>query len=104
MYGVSLLISLVLASIYRTAACILYYRILGRNWDKSLKSFFSLLFTVISTNGFYALSILSKSGLKRVCNVNIVLKYENSHDYAQIPQRNYTFMNLASVLYARLNF
>jgi hypothetical protein len=28
-------------------------RILGRNWDKSFKSFSSLLFTVTSTKGFY---------------------------------------------------
>ncbi len=51
-----------------------------------------------------SLPLLSKSGLKRVCTVNIVLKSENSQDYAQKPQRNCTFMNLASVLYARLNF
>jgi hypothetical protein len=34
---------------------------------------------------------LSKSGLKLVCNVNIVhrnLKFENSPDYAQKPQRS----------------
>jgi hypothetical protein len=43
----------------------------------------------------------SKSGLKLVCNVNIVygnLKPENSHDYAQKSQRNCrscTFMNSA---------
>jgi hypothetical protein len=39
---------------------------------------------------------LSKSGLKLVCNVNIVygnLKSENSKDYAQKPQRNSTFMS-----------
>jgi hypothetical protein len=41
----------------------------------------------------------SKSGLKLVCNVNIVhryLKSENFQDYAQKPQRNCTFMNTAS--------
>ncbi len=45
----------------------------------------------------------SKSGFKLVCNVNIVygnLKSENSQDYAQKPQRNCTFMNLASALHA----
>jgi len=44
---------------------------------------------------------LSKSGLKLVCNVNIVygnLKSEKSQDDAQKPQRNCTFMNSASVL------
>ncbi len=44
-------------------------------------------------------SLLSKSCLKLVCNVNIVygnLKSENSRDYAQKPQRNYAFMNSAS--------
>jgi hypothetical protein len=42
---------------------------------------------------------LSKSGLKLVCNVNIVhgsLKAENYQDYAQKPRRNCTFMNSAS--------
>ncbi len=44
----------------------------------------------------------SKSGLKLVCNVNIVYgnpKSENSEDYDQKPQRNSTFMNSASGLY-----
>ncbi len=39
-----------------------------------------------------------KSGLKLVFDVNIVygnLKSEKSQDYAQKPQRNCTFMNLA---------
>jgi hypothetical protein len=43
---------------------------------------------------------MSKSGLKLVFYVNIVygnLKFENSQDYAQKPQRNCTFMNSASV-------
>ncbi len=42
---------------------------------------------------------MSKSGLKLVCNVNIVngnLKSKNSQDYAQKPQQNCTFMNSAS--------
>jgi hypothetical protein len=42
---------------------------------------------------------LSKSGLKLVCNVNIVygnLRSKNSQDYAQKPQRNCTFMNVTS--------
>jgi hypothetical protein len=41
-----------------------------------------------------------KSGLKLVCNINIVyenLKPKNSQDYAQKSQRNCTFMNSASV-------
>ena len=48
---------------------------------------------------FYSPSSMSKSGLKLVCNVNIVygtLKSDNSQDYAQEPQRNCMFMNLAS--------
>jgi hypothetical protein len=45
---------------------------LGSIWDKILKSFSSFLFTVTSTNGFYSPNPLSKSGLKLVCNVNIV--------------------------------
>jgi hypothetical protein len=43
---------------------------------------------------------LNKSGLKRVCNVNIVygnFKPENSQDYAQKPQLNCASMNSASV-------
>jgi hypothetical protein len=42
---------------------------------------------------------LLASGSKLVCNVNIVyrnLKSENFQDYAKKPQRNCTFMNLAS--------
>jgi hypothetical protein len=50
-----------------------------------------LLFTVTSTNGFHSPSPPNKSGLKLVCNVNIVygnLKSESSQDYAQKTQRN----------------
>ncbi len=62
-------------------------RILGRNWDKSLKSFLpchsqSLLLTNLNP----PTPPLSKSGLKLVCNVNILygnLKSENSQDDAQ---------------------
>ncbi len=46
------------------------------------EEFSSLLFTVISS-GFYSLPPLSKSGLKLVCNVNIVyrnFKSENSQE------------------------
>jgi hypothetical protein len=49
--------------------------------------------------GFYSPPPLRKSGLKLVCNVNIVyenLMSENSQDYAQRPQQNYTFINSAS--------
>ncbi len=59
----------------------------------------SLLFTVTSTNRFTS-SPLSKSGLKLICNLNTLykenLKSENSHDNAQKPHRNCTFMNSAS--------
>jgi hypothetical protein len=57
--------------------------------EKSLKSF-TPCYSVTSTNG------LRKSGLKLVCNVNIVygnLKCANSQDYAQKTQRSCTFMN-----------
>jgi hypothetical protein len=58
------------------------------------------LFAVNSTKGFFPPPPPppSKSCLKLVCNVNIVygnLKSENSQDYAQKPQRNSRFMNLA---------
>ncbi len=54
-----------------------------------------------TTKEFYSLPppLLGQSGLKLVCNVNIVygnLKSEISQDYAQKPQRNCTFMNSAS--------
>jgi hypothetical protein len=67
--------------------------------------FLLALFTVTSNNGFYSPSPPppppppSKTGLKLVCNVNIVfrnLKSENSEDDSQKPQRNCTFMNSAS--------
>jgi hypothetical protein len=68
-------------------------------WDKSL--LFLLAPTVTSTNGFYSLPPLSKSVLKLVCNVNICMytetsSLENFQDYAQKPQQNCTFMNMAS--------
>ncbi len=50
-------------------------------FDVKSQEFSSLLFTVTSTNGFYSPPLSSKSGLKLVCNVNIVhgnLKSENS--------------------------
>ncbi len=52
-----------------------------------------MLFTVTPTNGFVP-PPPCKSGLKLVCNVNIV--YGNPQDYAQKPQQNCTFMNSAS--------
>jgi hypothetical protein len=72
-------------------------RILGRNWEKSLRSF--------PHSHLYKQILLppppSKSGVKLVCNIKIVygnLKSENSQDYAQKPQRNHTSMNPASAL------
>jgi hypothetical protein len=73
-------------------------RILGRNWDKSLKRIPPCYSQSPLLTDFTPLSF-GKSGLKLVCNVNIVygnLKYENTQDYAQKPQRNCTFMNSAS--------
>ncbi len=62
-----------------------------------------MLCTVTTIKRFYPPPPLprSKSSLKLVCNVNIVygnLKSENSQDYAQKPQRNFMFMNMASNL------
>ncbi len=71
-------------------------RIHGRRWDKVLRVFLHAIHSHL--NGFY--SPWSKSGLKLVCNVNIVygnLKSENPQDYAQKLQRNCIFMNSASV-------
>ncbi len=68
------------------------------SWMYLVSGFFSLMFTVTCTNGFYPLPHLNKSCLKLVCNVNIVyrnLKSEDSQDYAQKPKRNCTFMNSA---------
>jgi hypothetical protein len=81
-------------------------RILGRYWDKSLKNF-----PPCSPQSPLQQILLPpppplfdqkwfKSGLKLVCNVNIVygnLKSENSQDYAQEPQLNCKFMNSASL-------
>ncbi len=63
--------------------------------DKSLKSFPSCYSQPLLLTDFTP----SKSGLKLVCNVNIVngnLKSENSQDYAQKPRQNCTFINSAS--------
>ncbi len=76
-------------------------RILGRNWDKSLKSFPPCYSQSPLVTDFIP-PPPSKSGLKLVCYVNVVygnLKSENSKDYTprkQKPQRNCTFMNPAS--------
>ncbi len=72
-------------------------RILGLDWDKSLQGFPPCNPQSPLLKDF---TPLKKNGLKQVCNVNIVygnLKSENSPDYAQKPQRNCTFVNLASV-------
>ncbi len=75
-------------------------RILGRNWDKSLKSFPPCYSQSPLPTDFTPLPhSLEQKWLKLVCNVNIVhgsLKAENSQDYAQKPQQNCTFMNSAS--------
>ena len=68
-------------------------QILGRNWDKSLKSFPPCY------SQSPLLTDFTPPEKKVVCNVNIVygnLKSENSQDYAQKPQGNCTFMNSAS--------
>ncbi len=75
-------------------------RILGPNRGKSLKSFPPCY----SQSPVPTDLLLHKSGLKLVCNVNVVhgnLKSENSQDYAQKPQQNCTFMNSASALRSR---
>ncbi len=67
--------------------------------DKSLKSFPPCYSQSPLLRILPPLPHLRKSGLKLVCNVNIIfwnLKSENSQDYAQKPQRNCTFMNSAS--------
>jgi hypothetical protein len=85
-------------TIYRTEA-----EFLDLIWSKS-KEFSSLLFTVTSTNGFYS-PPPHPAWAKVVWNwfviVNIVygyLKSENFQGYAQKPQGNCLFMNLASVV------
>jgi hypothetical protein len=63
-------------------------RTLGRNWDKSLKIFPPYYSQSPLLTGFTP-PPLRKSGLKLVCNVNIVfgnLKSEISQDYAQRPE------------------
>ncbi len=76
-------------------------RILGRNWDKSLKSVPPCYSQSPLLTEFSPPPSLEKkwfeTGLYN--NVNIVyanLKSENSQDYAQKPQRNCTFTNSAS--------
>jgi hypothetical protein len=54
----------------------------------------SLLFT-ITFNRFYFPTTLEQKLFVNIVNEN--LKCENSQDYAQKPQQNYTFMNSASV-------
>ncbi len=81
--------------------------ILGRYWDNSLKSFPPCYSKSPLLMDFTPPPHpLNKSGLKLVCNVNIVnghLKSENSQDNAQKPQWNCTFMNSASGLVHHTN-
>jgi hypothetical protein len=66
---------------------------------KVLRVFLLAIHSHLFTNGYYSPSSLSKSGLKLICNVNIVygkLKSKISQDYAQKPKRNCTFMNSAT--------
>jgi hypothetical protein len=69
-------------------------RILGRNSDKSIKSFppcSSLLLLLTDPPP-------EQKSFETGCNVNIInLKSENSQDYAQKPQGNCSFMNSSSV-------
>jgi hypothetical protein len=63
-------------------------RILGRNWDQSLRVFLLVLFTVTFTADFTSPHPPIPRA-KVVCKVNILygnLKSENSHDYAWQPQ------------------
>ncbi len=83
--------------------CIKVYRgrILGRNGDKSLKSFPPCYSLSSLLTDFTPPSPWSKIGLKLVCKVNFVhenLKSENSQDFGQKPQRNSTFMNSAALV------
>ncbi len=74
-------------------------RILGRNWDKSLKSFRLCYSQSPILTDFTTPLPWPKSGLKLVCIVNIIcgnVKSDNSQDYAQKPQQNCTFMNSTS--------
>ncbi len=81
-------------------------QILGRNWDKNLKSF-PPCYSVQSHLYKWSLlpqPLLSKSGLELVLNVNIVygnlmsetLKIMDNLEHAHKPQRNCTVMNSAS--------
>ncbi len=63
-------------------------RILGRYWDKVLRVFLLAIHSHLYLRILLLLPPLGKSGLKLVCDVNIVygkLKPENSQDYAQKP-------------------
>jgi hypothetical protein len=63
------------------------------------KKSFRCFLLAIHSHLYLRILLPPKSGLKLVCNVNIVygnLTSENSYDYAQKPQQNYTFMNSAS--------
>ncbi len=71
------------------------------SWTKLDKSF-SPCYSHTSTTDFTLppLSNWFETALKLVCNVKIGYgnpKSENSQDYAQKPQLNYTFLNSASV-------
>ncbi len=79
-------------------------RILGRNWNKSLKSIPPCRSQLPLQTDFTPLAQppLRKSGLKLFCNVNIAygnLRSENFQGYTQKPQQNCKFKNSASGFY-----
>ncbi len=70
-------------------------------WTKNFRVFILALHSLSPLEMDTLPPPLSKSGLKLVCNVNIVkghLKSENSQDYDQKPQRNCPFIKSASFL------
>ncbi len=71
-------------------------RILGSNWDKSLKSYPPAIHSRFYQRILLPPPPLSKRCLKLFSNVNIVYRSLKSQDYAQKPQWNCTFMNSAS--------
>ncbi len=60
--------------------------ILGHNWDTKVLRVVCLAIYITSTNGFPPSPSLSKSGLKLVCNVNIVYGNLKSENYQDMPR------------------
>jgi hypothetical protein len=85
-------------------------RILGRNWDKSLIEFSSLLFTVTSTNGFNppppSEQNLFETGLSETsCLITLKIMHRNLNEKLYVHEFGFGLFNaITQYIFAGLEF